>query len=128
MTAPSSGPPLPVAPGTVVHVYRNLNRSRPDAAVWSVRHGSRVVAHVRELTLEDATFRIQPGGRDRARRSGQRNVHAYVAGTVAGPAPVGRWVTVAYDPFGDATFTAAGEPLHTAAWVRVDAYGCSALR
>lgn len=107
--------------GVRVHVYRNLHR---PGVTWSVRAGGRVVAHVRDLTVADVAFRVQPAGQRRARASGQRNVHAYVVGTVT-PTVDGRcWREGRYDPFRTDTFVDdTGSPLHTAALARFDGHG-----
>jgi len=60
-----------------VDVYFNLHKK-----VWSIRDkkSGLVIAHRRELTLKDATMRVQPAGRDRVRREGTKNVHAFISG------------------------------------------------
>lgn len=70
--------------GLRVEVYRNLRRGG-----FSVRHGNRVIdrvgPHLDELWLTDATFVVRPGGHAAYLRTGARNVHAFVRGTVSGP-------------------------------------------
>lgn len=58
-----------------VQVYWNLHKS-----VWSVRHKGRVISHQHVVCLSDTTFRVQPAGRDRVRREGKKNVHAFACG------------------------------------------------
>ncbi|UBV45462.1 hypothetical protein LAJ19_20265 (plasmid) [Deinococcus taeanensis] len=72
-------------PETPVEVYRNLTRR-----CWSVRQGGRVIAHSPWLLLRDVTMIVRPGGRDRVRRTGRNEVHAWVRGTPAQhPPPAG---------------------------------------
>lgn len=56
-------------------VYWNLHKR-----LFSLRQNGRVVAHMGKLCLTDVTFRVQPAGRERVRRTGRKNVHAYVKG------------------------------------------------
>ena len=58
-----------------VEVYRNLHNDK-----LSVRYGGKVVGHVDSIWLRDATFAVQPAGRDRVRREKKKNVHAFVRG------------------------------------------------
>lgn len=91
--------------GVRVSVHRNLHL--PGCA-WSVRPvgQSRVAGHVsgRTLLMSEVEFRVRPSGRERARRDGQRNVHAFVVGTVVARAPRGSWRRATYDPFVDDGF------------------------
>jgi hypothetical protein len=66
-----------IGPGPV-EVYRNLHR-----AVWSIKQGSRVVAHAEQLLLRNCTFKVLPGGLARYRVTGIRNVHAFIVGEIA---------------------------------------------
>lgn len=63
-----------------VHVYRNLHKN-----CYSVRQRGKVVAHLTELLLEDATFHVQPRGREKVLLTGHKNVHAYVKGKISSP-------------------------------------------
>lgn len=40
-----------------------------------------MIGHWSKLSLSDVTFRVQPAGRDRVRREGKKNVHAFACGT-----------------------------------------------
>lgn len=55
--------------------HRNLHRH-----CWSVSVGGRIVGHEGTCSLRSVLFRVRPGGQRRARRDGQRNVHAFAAG------------------------------------------------
>jgi ribosomal protein L31E len=66
--------------GDRVEVYRNLHNN-----TFSVRRGGKVVKHLENwmtLHLQDVKFAVQPAGREKVRREGKKNVHAYVRGTV----------------------------------------------
>ncbi|MDR6218383.1 hypothetical protein [Deinococcus soli (ex Cha et al. 2016)] len=58
-----------------VTVHRNLHRH-----CWSVSAGGRITGHESTCSLRGVLFRVRPGGQSRARRDGQRNVHAFAAG------------------------------------------------
>ena len=58
-----------------VQVYFNLHKN-----LWSVRHKGKVISHQGTICLNDVTFRVQPAGRDRVRREGKKNVHAFACG------------------------------------------------
>jgi hypothetical protein len=65
-----------------VEVYRNLHKQ-----CWSVRalegeRKGRVIAHTHDLILEECRYAVQPAGRDKVRRSGRKNVHAFIRGTL----------------------------------------------
>ena len=87
-----------VRPGVEVMVYRNLRRG---GGVWySVVQSGRVVAHCREVCLVDARFVVRTAGRDRARRTGVKNVHAFVVGipVLGRRVARGAGMPVAYNP------------------------------
>lgn len=82
-----------------VDVYWNLHKS-----VWSVRNRKtgKVVLHAPSLVLYDCTFVVQPAGRDRVRREGKKNVHAFVRGTYVDgnvSLPDGGYHQVMYNPY-----------------------------
>lgn len=62
-----------------VKVYRNLNRK-----CWSVLgKGNKLLLHADALVLQDCTFVVQEGGRQRVVREGRKNVHAFAQGEIA---------------------------------------------
>lgn len=107
-----------VEPGRVVQVYRNLTR-----ACWSVRAGGRVLAHVPALYLTDCRMVVQPAGQARARAEGQRNVHAYIRGTVSARPPEACSVRARYNVFRAPTFTTEGGPVSETDAAHFDEYG-----
>lgn len=95
-------------------VYRNLTRR-----CWSIRERGRVVGHAPTVTLADAVMVVRPGARARVLRTGHREVHAWVRGTLVPHAgvPVGA-VRLHYRPFEAGHFTDdCGLPVVAAAWV-----------
>ena len=65
---------------TNVRVYWNLHKG-----CWSVqdRKTGRVVKHVEACTLADVKFIVRPAGREKVRREGKKNVHAFAVGYIA---------------------------------------------
>ena len=81
---------------TPVEVYWNRTRK-----LWSVRDGRsrRVIAHATELCLIACTMHVSSSGRDRVLRSGVRNVHAWIRGTLVRCTQAPRLRRVSYNPF-----------------------------
>ena len=110
-------------------VYWNINKglysvkALQDCPVYDVRKG--VVAwHTYHLTMQDVRFVVQPAGRERVRREGIKNVHAFVRGTVCIPFLPFEYPSakVRYNPFKNDTFVAipSEEPIYTADYVLLD--------
>lgn len=99
----------PFNPARVVNVYFNLNRR-----CWSVRQGGLVVGHAESISLRDVTWRVQASGRERVRREGKKNVHAYASGRVTDLVVFdGSQLPVRYNPYDLETFMAGDTPLFT---------------
>lgn len=83
MTPTRYRPPVGIKFGDRVKVYRNLHLGR-DVGVkfYSVVKNGLVVTHVSSIMLKDVKFVVQPAGREKVRRTGRKNVHAFVVGTV----------------------------------------------
>ncbi len=62
-----------------VLVYRALNRK---GRVYSLKQNGFVVGHTTCLMLANAKFIISKAGQDRARKTKERNVHAFVKGKI----------------------------------------------
>lgn len=60
------------------HVYWNLHKS-----TWSIRQGGKVAAHATAVLLDNVEFRVQPAGRERVRKEGKKNVHAFAVGDLS---------------------------------------------
>ena len=63
-----------------VQVYWNLHKKCWSVVALEGDRKGRVVTHADKVLLEDVTFAVQPAGRDRVRREGRKNVHAFVRG------------------------------------------------
>ena len=65
--------------GKKVRVYFNLHKK-----VFSVqcRKSGRVIAHVNKIFLDDVTYKVRQGGRDKVLKEKRKNVHAFIEGTV----------------------------------------------
>jgi len=66
--------------GDKVEIYRNLHND-----TFSIRRNGKVVKHLLNwmtLHLQDVKFAVQPAGREKVRREGKKNVHAFIRGTV----------------------------------------------
>jgi hypothetical protein len=60
------------------HVYFNLHR-----ACWSLMLRGKVTGHASALHVDQPTFVVREGGRQRVLREGRKNVHAFVVGDVS---------------------------------------------
>ena len=60
-----------------VEVYRNLRRR-----CWSIRSNKtgKVIDHMSSVVLEDCELVVRQAGREKVRREGVKNVHAFVKG------------------------------------------------
>lgn len=67
----------PYDPKCGVQVYFNLHRR-----CWSIRQRGLVVGHAKTITLTNVSWRVNKAGRERVRREGRKNVHAYADGAV----------------------------------------------
>jgi hypothetical protein len=99
--------------GDRIEVYRNLHND-----TFSIRRNGKVVKHLsnwQSLFLKDAKFAVQPAGREKVRREGKKNVHAFIRGTYIAPSTMpystsefktkcSEWVT--YNPYQNDHFTA----------------------
>lgn len=111
--------------GTRVMAYRNLHKG-----CWSLKNlrTGRVVAHLDEVFISDALFRVSEAGRQRVIREQAKNVHAGVVGVVS-PTPGGGVFAlrrgVRYNPYQAATFLTVsdGAPISGAPLVHLDATG-----
>jgi hypothetical protein len=61
-----------------VEAYYNLHKK-----CLSYRPSGGKVKHARAMILNDVSLDVQPAGRERVRREGKKNVHAFVRGTPA---------------------------------------------
>ncbi len=101
-----------------LYVHRNLNRR-----CWSVLDRGKLREHRQQITLKDTEFRVRPGGHARTLREGQRNVHAFVVGTLSRGISSGLGVWVRYDRARGAFVTKGARALESAKVVRMDNQG-----
>ena len=97
-----------------VEVYKNLHKN-----CWSVRDNKtgKVIDHVRNIHIKDATLVVRPAGRERVLREQRKNVHAFVKGEIntVGGVPI-NICEVVYNPYKHTTFIekVSGNPIHNA--------------
>lgn len=98
-----------------VDVYWNLHKQ-----CYSVRDRAtgKVVQHKSTLVLADVQFVVQPAGRERVRREGKKNVHAFLRGRICDLFWDDLlWVDyrtqqeVTYNPYKDETFVLRPDPV-----------------
>lgn len=68
--------------GKKVQVYYNLHKH-----TFSVTYKNKVITHADFVKLKDVEFRVRPGGMERVRKEGSKNVHAFVIGTLVDYCP-----------------------------------------
>lgn len=91
-------------------VYWNLHKG-----MWSLRDAKtkRVVCHGPHVTLHNVEFRVQPAGRQRVRREGRKNIHAYAVGEIVsaerfwGASMLHEALPITYNPYVHDTFIIA---------------------
>lgn len=104
--------------GLYVRAYKNLHNG-----LFSIQHKGRVIAHVEEITLNNAGFAVQPAGRARVVATKSKVVHAFVSGTVCADI-MALDSRATYNPYKAANFLdASGSPLHSAPFVTLRAGG-----
>ena len=109
-----------------IRVYRNLRRK-----CYSIQADGRVIDYAPTLWLQNVTFLVSEGGRERALREGRRNVHAYAVGEVCeDPGISAQGSEVRYNPFRWRTFVDARthKPIRSAAFVYLGLNGVYAYQ
>ncbi len=67
-----------------VKVYFNLHRKLFSVVSLEAHHKfGRVIDHVQSIVLDNVAFRVRPAGRARVLREKQKNIHAFVVGTIS---------------------------------------------
>jgi len=84
-----------------VEVYYNFHRD-----LFSVRHKGKVIRHAKYVCLSRVTFAVQPAGRKKVLEKKQKNVHAFVRGTMITYSDVSmrRMDAVSYNPYKYSSF------------------------
>ena len=112
-----------------VEVYWNLHKRLFSVRALEGENKGRVIEHAYGVRLSDATFVSQPAGRERVRREGVKNVHAFVRGRMEHYDGADWWpgwpnarTGVTYHPYKYDTFVEVGteEPVHKASTVLMD--------
>jgi len=108
----------------LVEVYKNLHRG-----CLSIRHAprGRVFDHRDEVVLQGATFFVGAGGRERVRREKQKNVHAFVRGTIAREEGLVAIGVAYYNPYTCEGFEWLGHRIHHWPMVRISERGVELL-
>jgi len=113
-----------------VRVYRNLRIK--GYSILSMESGTRymrVVGHMRNVTLYLAKPIIQQSEQRRAKRTRERNVHAYIEGYLRDFIPVDpdSAKRVKYDPYENRKFMVDGAPFMGSALMSFDSTGAYAI-
>ena len=98
--------------GARVQVYWNLHKHCYSVVALEGPAKGRVVAHVSSLNLADATFTVQPAGREKVRREQRKTVHAFVRGRWTSDVQSdvdADWDTVTYNPYRHDTFVTVSD-------------------
>lgn len=108
-----------------VYVYRNLRTK--GYSLLNYKTG-KVIAHQDEVLLTDVEFRVRAGGRARARKDGQRNVHAFAIGFLVDFLPHFKKRRITYNPFQDETFVvkSSRKPIKNSKFCVLNSSGCFA--
>ena len=110
-----------------VEIYKNSRRK-----CWSVRDykSKKVLGYLDRVHIKDATFVVQPGGRNRVLETGVKNVHAFVRGTLVTtnqyyPDSWGYSEQITYDPYMYDSFVekGIGIPVQKRPHVYFDSFG-----
>ena len=94
-----------------VDVYRNLRANK-----YSIRHKGKVIAHASNVTISQPEFVVSSAGRERVRREGRKNVHAFVRGELIGvneETILDVTPNISYNPYTHETFQRNGKPIFT---------------
>lgn len=95
----------------IVQVYYNLHKQ-----CWSIRskRTQRVIKHTDSLIMTHVKLVARPGGRERVRKTGRKNVHAFVEGEIIDPLDPKcldnfEMLRLTYDPYRHESFVLKGK-------------------
>jgi len=113
-----------INPDKKVEVYRCLNRK---GKIYSIRQRGVVVAHTDNIVLEDCEFVVNASGKKKAIETKERNVHAFIRGTIIDKevVPLER---VTYHPFSEVGFVSNGEVIEKAKGVVINHSGVKTIQ
>jgi L-fucose mutarotase/ribose pyranase (RbsD/FucU family) len=108
--------------GQKVFVYKNLHKKCYSVKLLKT---GRVIAHVDEITLWDASFKVSEAGRQRVIKEKRKNVHAGVVGIVANVNILCQLKGVTYNPYKFDSFIMRDNelPIYNAQVARLDTTG-----
>lgn len=100
MTTTSTMPLTATHPGLRVQVYRNLRNGLWSVVALEGPDKGRVIAHKSDFIIEECSYAVQPAGNAKVRRTGRKNVHAFIRGRVPNKTVMmlGRSREVTYNP------------------------------
>ena len=106
-------------------VYLNLHKDAVSVRSRETENYGKVVAHKPKVHIADATFVVQPAGREKCRENETKNVHAFVRGEWTEAEKVLYGEPVTYNPYKYDTFVQAEneEPVEGADLVMVSSSG-----
>lgn len=112
----------------IVEVYKNIHKSKEfNRPMYSIRDPKtrKVLGHSKEVFLEKAAFTVQQGGRKKVLKSGRKNVHAFIRGTLLENRPEGVFLRAYYNPYEVSLFTIKETklPFRYADFAIIDEYG-----
>lgn len=110
-------------PEAVCEVYRNTNRK---GVVYTIRQNGYVVAHADEVCLTNAEFHVSEAGRKRVKKTGTKNVHAWIRGDIClQKGEAGNWFGITYNPHKNKEFIRldTGKPIKKATFVTLNQHG-----
>lgn len=93
-----------------VQVYRCLTRK---GKVYSIKQNGKVVAHATHLSMKNCKFVVNKAGNLRCKERKERNVHAYIQGTISKSGIMGMDAfkddnalpaKISYNPYSDESF------------------------
>jgi len=98
-----------IAIGETVRIYRNLNNGQMSIQK-KIEKSWKVIAHVKDIVLENAIFYVSETGRQRVIRDKRKNVHAWSEAKVVGESIVKTSTLdrVHYCPYRQSHFTREG--------------------
>ena len=106
----------------IVEVYKNLHKN-----CWSVRDNKtgRVIDHVRNIYIKDATLVVRPSGRKKVLRERRKNVHAFIKGTINKDTYMGSIEEIIYNPYKYSSFVIESTeiPIYNSNHVYLDTNG-----
>lgn len=109
-----------------VFLYRNLNRR---GRVYSLRQKGLVVAHAERVCLKDCTFHVSEAGRQRVLKTGRKNIHAGIRGTITGSGmgttakEASKLPRISYDPMKGPSFVCDGGDVAGAWFIACNEHG-----